>query len=100
MDASLSFTPIVEEEKEEGGNDDDDEKADAEDEEEEEEDEDEEDKDSVRLLFPRRGIVAKTVPIGSSSSTRVFKTVFINSCASCCLQFANVGSIFAMTLLI
>ena len=94
MDASLSFTPIVEEEKEEGGNDDDDEKTDAEDEEEEE------DKDSVRLLFPRRGIVAKTVPIGSSSSTRVFKTVFINSCASCCLQFANVGSIFAMTLLI
>ena len=98
MDASLSFTPIVEEEKEEGGNDDVDEKADADDE--KEVDEDEEDKDNVRLLFPRRGIVAKTVPIGSSSSTRVFKTVFINSCASCCLQFANVGSIFAMTLLI
>jgi len=98
MDSSLSFTPTVEEEKEEGGNDDDDEKDDAEDD--EEEDEEEEDKDSVRLLFPRSGIVAKTVPIGSSSSTRVFKTVFINSCASCCLQFANVGSIFAMTLLI
>jgi hypothetical protein len=98
MDESLSFTPTVEEEKEEGGNDDDDEKDDAEDD--EEEDEEEEDKDSVRLLFPRSGIVAKTVPIGSSSSTRVFKTVFINSCASCCLQFANVGSIFAMTLLI
>jgi len=98
MDASLSFTPTVVEEKEEGGNDDDDEKDDAEDD--EEEDEEEEDKDSVRLLFPRSGIVAKTVPIGSSSSTRVFKTVFINSCASCCLQFANVGSIFAMTLLI
>ena len=98
MDASLSFTPTVEEEKEDEGNDDDDEKDDAEDD--EEEDEEEEDKDSVRLLFPRSGIVAKTVPIGSSSSTRVFKTVFINSCASCCLQFANVGSIFAMTLLI
>ena len=98
MDASLSFTPIVDEEKEEGGNDDDDEKADSDDE--KEVDEDEEDKDNVRLLFLRRGIVAKTVPIGSSSFTRVFKTTFINSCASCCLQFANVGSIFAMTLLI
>ena len=97
MDASLSFTPTGEEEKEEGGNDDDDEKNDAEDEEEEDE---EEDKDSVRLLFPRSGIVANTVPIGSSSFTRVFKTAFINSCASCCLQFANVGSIFEMTLLI
>ena len=100
MDASLSFTPTVVEEKEEGGNDDDDEKDDDKVDEEEDEEEEEEDKDSVRLLFPRSGIVAKTVPIGSSSSTRVFKTVFINSCASCCLQFANVGSIFAMTLLI
>jgi hypothetical protein len=98
MDASLSFTPTGEEEKEEGGNDDDDEKNDAEDE--EEEDEEEEDMDSVCSPSPRSGIVANTVPIGSSSFTRVFKTAFINSCASCCLQFANVGSIFEMTLLI
>ena len=90
MDESLSFTPIVDEEKEEK----------LDDANEVEEDEEEEDEEGDSSPCPCSGIVAKTVPIGSSSSTRVFKTVFINSCASCCLQFANVGSIFAMTLLI
>ena len=66
----------------------------------EEEDDDDDDDDNDRVTRSIRGSVAKTLPIGSSSSMRMFKTAPRNSCASCCFLFAKVESMFDITRLI